>query len=44
MLEPTVSVGDDGINLDMTGINIKFVNKYLNWKDASLLITRPCMF
>lgn len=44
MLGPVISVGDNGINLDMTEMNIKFVNKYLDWKHASLLITRPYMF
>lgn len=44
MLEHAVSVGDNGINLDMTRVNIKFVNNYLDWKHASLLITRLCMF
>lgn len=44
MLEHAISVGDNGINLDMTGMNIKFVNNYFNWKHSSLLVTRPCMF
>lgn len=44
MLAHAINVGDNGINLDMTGMNIKFVNNYFDWKHASLLVTRPCMF
>lgn len=44
MLEHAISVGDNGINVGMTGMNIKFVNNYFDCKHSSLLVTRPCMF